>query len=413
MDKELFRKQVVDARNAASRRFGRPAATVPPAWTWFIAGIAGFLCCVLIFLYSVDFARKETVRGQLRHKSAEARVYPSDAGILSHVYVSDGQMVEAGDPLVEVRRDRILSNGARLESEAEESIVRQIEALEALKSTAGDAAETALQRVEQSLARDSEGLIRARERRAQLVSREMVAARRLERTEGFLVEGLVTESDVVASRDAVEAIRTAIFSTDDEIAQLVSEIDAAPLERQRIRTDKANELASVDERIAELQARLTQNDFDTGYRIVSAINGRVTALQARPGESVGAARFLMAIVPTDSTLVAELFLPSSAIAFVEPGQEVRLLYDAFPYQKFGTASGRVYLVASTAVLGNDLGLPVGDEPVYRVEVELAEQAMNAFGKQVALQSGMELSADIVLEDRRLVEWVLAPVRGAS
>ena len=112
-----------------------------------------------------------------------------------------------------------------------------------------------------------------------------------------------------------------------------------------------------------------------------------------------------------SNLIAELYLPSRAIAFVEPGQLVKLQYDALPYQKFGVAEGNVLRVSSTSLLPQELGvLTQNPEPLYRVEVGLSAQAVEAFGKDIPLQSGMELTADIVLEDRKLMEWLLEPIR---
>jgi membrane fusion protein len=49
------------------------------------------------------------------------------------------------------------------------------------------------------------------------------------------------------------------------------------------------------------------------------------------------------------------------------------------------------------------------EPLYRITVGLERQQVSAYGAQVALQPGMQLDADIVLERRRLYEWVLDPV----
>jgi hypothetical protein len=46
-------------------------------------------------------------------------------------------------------------------------------------------------------------------------------------------------------------------------------------------------------------------------------------------------------------LQAEIYIPSRAIGFVKPGQEVRLLYDAFPYQRFGAYRGRVVAASSS------------------------------------------------------------------
>jgi membrane fusion protein len=52
------------------------------------------------------------------------------------------------------------------------------------------------------------------------------------------------------------------------------------------------------------------------------------------------------------------------------------------------------------------------EPAYRVKVALARQSIDAFGREVALQPDMTLSADIILEKRSLLEWLFEPLFSA-
>ena len=55
-------------------------------------------------------------------------------------------------------------------------------------------------------------------------------------------------------------------------------------------------------------------------------------------------------------------------------------------------------------------MPVAlQEPVYRVQVALDQQEIRAYGTTVPLQSGMLLNADIVLEQRSLLSWLLEPI----
>jgi membrane fusion protein len=119
------------------------------------------------------------------------------------------------------------------------------------------------------------------------------------------------------------------------------------------------------------------------------------------------------IVPLDSTLQAELFFPTRAFGFVRPGQRVRMLYDAFPYQKFGTYRGSVAKVSRTILTGNDATGPITlKEPAYRVTVALERPDIDAYGLKMPLQSGMLLKADVVLEQRSLMRWLLDPVFSA-
>jgi membrane fusion protein len=89
---------------------------------------------------------------------------------------------------------------------------------------------------------------------------------------------------------------------------------------------------------------------------------------------------------------------------------VRILYEAFPYQQFGTYRAHVTNVSQTIVTGNDASGPVSlKEPAYRVTATLEDQKINAYGKQILLQADMLLRADIILEKRSLMNWFLDPL----
>jgi membrane fusion protein len=145
--------------------------------------------------------------------------------------------------------------------------------------------------------------------------------------------------------------------------------------------------------------------------VVSApIAGRVTALQVTLGANPNPNMPLMVIVPADGMLQAEIYIPSRAIGFVKPGQEVRLLYEAFPYQRFGAYRGRVVTVSQAILAGSDVPAVIGaKEPVYRAVVALERQTIDAEGQTVALQAGGELTANIILDRRKLIDWILSPL----
>ena len=108
---------------------------------------------------------------------------------------------------------------------------------------------------------------------------------------------------------------------------------------------------------------------------------------------------------------AELLVPSSAIGFIEPGDRVRLRYQAFPYQKFGHQEGRVSQINRSALSTAELlgrGRQEG-EALYRINVVLARQSVTAYGKPEPLKPGMMLEADVMGERRRLIEWMFEPL----
>jgi len=106
------------------------------------------------------------------------------------------------------------------------------------------------------------------------------------------------------------------------------------------------------------------------------------------------------------------------VGFVRPQQAVQLRYQAFPYQKFGHHGGRVLQVSRTPLQAAELaGLPLPEamkdtataEPLYRITVVLEQQAVQAYGRPHALAPGMQLDADVMLDRRRLIEWIFEPL----
>jgi membrane fusion protein len=136
----------------------------------------------------------------------------------------------------------------------------------------------------------------------------------------------------------------------------------------------------------------------------------VTTVLAEAGQNATTTTPLLSILPADAELEAQLLVPSRSIGFISVNQTVALRYQAFPYQRFGTYRGRVIEISKTLINSGDTTLPVPlQEPAYRVTVTLDSQSVNAYQKQVLLQAGMLLDADVLLDHRRLIEWVFDPL----
>ena len=119
------------------------------------------------------------------------------------------------------------------------------------------------------------------------------------------------------------------------------------------------------------------------------------------------------MLPGDGALEAELLVPSRAVGFVDPGDQVMLRYRAYPYQKFGHHRGRVARVSRSALTVAELaarqGVADDGESYYRIVVQLERQSVLAYGRDERLQPGMVVDAEILGERRSLIEWVFEPL----
>lgn len=105
-----------------------------------------------------------------------------------------------------------------------------------------------------------------------------------------------------------------------------------------------------------------------------------------------------------------MLLPTRSAGFVQKGDAVNIRFDTFPYQKFGLMTGAITNVDKALILESDKNLPIQiDQAMYRVTASLPAQFMKAYGEQFPLKTGMLVEADIILETRTLLEWLLDPI----
>lgn len=150
--------------------------------------------------------------------------------------------------------------------------------------------------------------------------------------------------------------------------------------------------------------------------IRSPISGKVGTLNIYQKQNVRLHKPLLTIVPIDNVFEAVLLVSSIDIGFIEIGHEVSIRYDAFPYQKYGQARGKVTAISSASFPMSELADIIGSEVTtqttgsfYIVNVTLDKQVLDLGSANKKLKTGMTLSADIKLENRKLYQWILDPL----
>lgn len=130
----------------------------------------------------------------------------------------------------------------------------------------------------------------------------------------------------------------------------------------------------------------------------------------KQGTAVNSSSLGMVILPRDAQWVAEVFSTSKEIGSIKENDSVLLRFDAFPYQKFGTYSGKVIRVARAAIKNTDIDFPLSNsDDYYKIQISLDKQHIRAYGKNEPLQSGMALTASIKVDNRSLINWLLDPI----
>ncbi|MEE1655182.1 HlyD family efflux transporter periplasmic adaptor subunit [Microvirga sp. CF3062] len=406
--RSLFRPQAVMAAMGEHSSVSLPVA--PLSWKILGGFVLASVTVVVFFLATAEYARKETAGGSLVAAGGAVRVSALRGGVVTELAVKEGDRVAAGQPLFTVTSRQGLEAGGTLDAAVLASLDTQTQVLK--DQIAADPA-----RMANEIRRLDATIVSVTAERDALIAQRRIMAERVQVTEerrGTIArlteQGHTTRATLQEQDEALLSRRQNLAEIDRDLAASEKELGQAQLQREQLPVQQAERLAQLRLNLADRERQRAEVQAQRAQVITAPLAGRVTALQVAPGQIVDVNKPLLTLLPDGAVLLAELFVPSRAIGFVEPGQPVRLMVDAFPYQRFGTLSGSVETVSQAVLSPSEIiGRTTLTEPAYRVSVRLDRQAIDAFGREVPLQPDMTLKADIVLEGRSLVAWLFEPL----
>jgi membrane fusion protein len=404
----LFRSEVIEARR--QRIEGEVILTQPLRATTLTFLLFGIIAAAGCWIALGSYTRSEVARGILVTDRPSAKVMGVRPGQITELLVRDGDRVRAGQRLATVLVERPDEHGASASGES-------LQAFDAQRLLAKQQTVLAGERAAAERARLSATVNGLRRQRFDIASqielqRQVVgsAQKTFDSMTAVIAKGFVSRIEYENRRQALLGARQRLSELRQQVSSIEAQERQAHAEIARIKVDAATEIANAQTAAEGYAQQRAEALAERAYMISAPISGRVTALQAEIGRTVDATTPLMLIVPERSRLHADVYAPTRAVGFVKPGQEVRLLYDAFPYQRFGSFAGRVTRVSRTILDPREVAAPLKiEEPVYRIEVALERQQVDAFGSVQPLQPGMTLSANLILDRRSFLDWLLEPL----
>lgn len=404
----LFREEALQYQS--ERLYGSIILTRHWSYATLTLLFSAIVVALIIFFWVAGYTRKETVAGVIAPSAGLVRIASPQASVVRQLAVRVGQEVNVGDVLCVLESERESQHGetqgavsaalrSRIEKLRNEIVSQQQQATNSAQDVRQRIAElkTEIDQLSRQIALVEKKLALAKDeadRFAELVKKQYASRAQADEKLSRALEVDAQLHELLRTKSTLKR----------ELATQEAQSDDVPLHARR-------ETSELERQIAEAQQDLAESEANRELVIRAAQSGRVMSVFTDVGQTVAAQQPIATILPANSTLEAELYVPTRAIGFVRAGNQVMLRYAAFPYEKFGQQHGVVREVSRATLASSDLKQPasiVGDEPVYRVRVKLDRTYVNAFGAQEPLQPGMQLEASIVLEYRKLYEWVLGP-----
>jgi membrane fusion protein len=383
---------------------------------WYITlGVLIAVLSIILFLSFAEFTRKERVFGLTVPGHGAIRLTTQDSGIIYASHVTEGSHVSAGDLMFEIRQEKFSDLGDTQKLIQENLADQSDKLIDEISNRVRQAQMEATDLKEKGTLLEQE--IASLEAEIALQVKQVTTKKKL--TENLLPlyeKRIIPElqyqqqvSEHIEQQTRLETLKRSLLALKSRHIETINEIRSTQLRAE------ADQSALERTLLSTRQQSLVQRGSHLNY-IRAPVAGIVSNILVDAGRQIEAGESLATLLPQGVKLDIQVFIPSNAIGFLKNGQQVKLRYDAFPYQKFGVYTGELTELTHVDVSLKELQLrfphlmeKYQGMTFFRATVRPDSQTIQAYGKQVSLKAGLTLEADIHLERKRLIEWVFDPV----
>ncbi|MEE5126044.1 HlyD family type I secretion periplasmic adaptor subunit [Pseudomonas alliivorans] len=357
-----------------------------------------------------------------------------EGGIVTDIFVREGQVVNKGDTLLRLDDTRFMSS--RSESEVDRlTLTAQVERLAAeaegrpltlpaqVTSSAPQVAadEHALyesrqrrlaseqRTLNEQLRQKTQELVEFRSKQEQFRSSLALVQQELDMSAPLVGSGAVSPVEILRlKRNAVEirgsmnANTLAIPRAEAAISEIRSRVQESEL---GFRADAARELNEKRNDLARISAsRIAIDDRMSRTTVVSPVRGIVKTLKVNTiGGVVQPGSDLMEIVPLEDNLLIEAKVRPQDVAFLHPGQKAMVKFSAYDYTLYGGLPARLELIGADTVTDDK------DNSFYLIQVRTNSNHLGSDSKPLLIIPGMIATVDIITGEKSVMDYLLKPV----
>lgn len=397
--------------------------------------------CAFTLLALLDWSAIATVP-QAAH--GEARVVPSqrlqviqavDGGVINEVYVREGQLVKAGDKLVQIDITRFSSSLREKEAIDASFQFREARLMAQLNKTALNLPESLIKQYPDMFLQESKLLqskLKEWEAQTQIYEQQLnqrqreldeaqsnataaksnleISEQELASMRPLLKSGAVSPVEVLRLEGDVAKAKGDFQGASAQTNRLYSAVREARQKIEEIRLKQINEARTELSEVKARLASLEQNQIELSDRVNQAtlrtpVDGLVQRILYNTlGAVVPAGKEVIEIVPIDEQLVFETRINPKDIAFIRPEQRANVRVTAYDYSMYGALEGTVESISADSLI-DEFG-----RPYFSVKVLVPRLEVN---EEVRLMPGMVANVSIETEERTVLSYLTKPVLRGS
>ncbi len=404
----LFRQEAVLA--SAGSKFGSGVFYQPISSRLMVIVASATFLCFLAFATVAQIKQTERVRGYLASQEGEIKVYGSRAGILGDVLYSDGDVVSRGDVLATVLDAQFDGEGIQSSEEALAKLDEQISQLHARIQVLKKKSALNLAQFQSRVAGYESELVLLTDEHQIVLQQLRLSLQEYEGSEILYLRGSISsrEHNQVMSKwyDLQQRSKSSLMNVEAKRLALIEtqhQIELQPLSLE-------DEILLLKSTISQLDARRSELKAQALFSITAPGHGTISNFIFNSGDYIDPRVPVMTLVPVDSYLEAQLYLPGRSLGKVKLDQKIMLSYDAYSYQTYGTFEATITSIAETVIDPREFLVPLDlKEPVFLVKAAIDRQSAPGSSEQT-LRPGLQFSADIVTGSESILERLLSPLR---
>ncbi|MDZ4195072.1 MAG: HlyD family type I secretion periplasmic adaptor subunit [Pseudomonas sp.] len=393
--------------------------------------------CLLAALVWANFAVLEEVttgEGKAIPSSKVQVIQNLEGGIVSEIFVREGQVVDKGDTLLRMDDTRFLSN--RGETEADRlALIARLERLSAEAEGREPQLPEEITRDAPQLAEDQLALYRSRQQRLrseqrtlgeQLRQKEQELAefrskaqqyrsslgllqQELNMSQPLVASGAISEVEVLRLRRSVVEVRGSLEATNLAIPRAeaaMSEIRSKMEESELAFRDEAfkelNELRTELQKITATSVAI--QDKVTRTTVTSPVRGVIKQLKVNTiGGVVQPGSDMLEIVPLDDSLLIEAKVRPQDVAFLHPGQKAMVKFTAYDYTIYGGLKANLELISADTITDEE------GNSFYLIQVRTDKSHLGSEENPLLIIPGMVATVDIITGEKSVLAYLLKPV----
>ncbi len=405
---------------------------------WFsrvtVWAVAACLIAALTWAHFAVLEEVTTGEGKAIPSSKIQVIQNLEGGIISEIFVREGQVVAKGDVLLRLDDTRFLSNQG--ESEADRlALIARIERLSAEAEGRPIAMPEEISRNAPQLAEDELALYRSRQQRLhseqrtlgeqlrqktqelaefrsksqQYRSSQGLLQQELNMSQPLVASGAISQVEILRLRRSIVEVRGSLNATnlaipraEAAINEIKSKVDESEL---AFRADAFKELNDARTELKKITASGSAiDDRVSRTTVISPVKGIIKQLKVSTiGGVVQPGSDMLEIVPLEDNLLIEAKVRPQDVAFLHPGQKAMVKFSAYDYTIYGGLKANLELISADTITDEE------GKSFYLIQVRTEQSHLGSAEHPLLIIPGMIATVDIITGEKSVLDYLLKPV----